>query len=127
MNPWMKTGRVIVAACLVCVAIVTINVARGGAINQVKERVIKVVAQRFSFTPSEIVLKTGEPVRLEFTSLDFVHGFNIPDLKIRADLPPGQVTTVHLLPKKAGVYEFLCDNFCGAEHEGMHGKILVQD
>lgn len=126
MNPWMKTA-VAIAACLISGAIVTINVARGEAINPAKERVIKVVAQRFSFTPSEIRLKTGEPVRLEFTSLDFVHGFNIPDLNIRADLPPGKVTTVHLFPKKAGVYEFLCDNFCGAEHENMHGKIIVKD
>ena len=51
----------------------------------------------------------------------------MPDLNIRADLPPGQVTTVHLIPKKAGIYTFLCDNFCGAEHEDMHGKIIVKD
>lgn len=126
MNPWKKTGWG-VATCLVSVAIVTINVAWGETLTPKKERVIKVVAQRFSYTPSEIILKTGEPVRLEFTSLDFVHGFKIPDLNIRADLPPGQVTVIHLMPKKAGVYEFICDNFCGAEHEDMHGKIIVQD
>lgn len=126
MNPWKKTGWG-GTACLVSVAIVTINIAWGETLTPKKERVIKVVAQRFSYTPSEIILKTGEPVRLEFTSLDFVHGFKIPDLNIRADLPPGQVTNVHLIPKKAGVYEFICDNFCGAEHEDMHGKIIVQD
>lgn len=113
------------AACLA--SVVTLNIAQGNEAANPKERVIKVVAKRFSFTPSEIVLKTGEPVRLEFTSIDFVHGFKIPDLNLRADLPPGQVTTVRLTPKKAGVYEFLCDNFCGAEHEDMHGKIVVKD
>ena len=89
--------------------------------------VIHVVAQRFVYTPGEIVLKKGQPVVLEFESLDFTHGFNIPDLKIRADLPPGQLTRLRLTPDKAGVYDFLCDNFCGSGHEIMNGRIIVKD
>ncbi|WP_334156562.1 cupredoxin domain-containing protein [Oryzomicrobium sp.] len=92
-----------------------------------QETVVKVVVQRFVFTPTEIVLRTGQPTVLEFQSLDFTHGFNIPDLKIRADLPPGQITRVHLTPLKPGVYDFLCDNFCGAGHEQMNGKIIVKN
>ncbi|HEY6898195.1 MAG TPA: cytochrome c oxidase subunit II [Rhodocyclaceae bacterium] len=92
-----------------------------------QERVVKVVAQRFSYFPSEILLKTGEPVRLEITSTDFLHGFKVPDLDIRADLPPGQVTVLHLTPAKAGIYDFLCDNFCGLGHEEMNGRIVVKD
>jgi cytochrome c oxidase subunit 2 len=101
--------------------------AQGPSKNQSEERVIKIVAQKFSFTPSEIVLKKGQATVLEFTSLDFVHGFNIPDLKIRADLPPGKATLVRITPEKAGVYDFLCDNFCGAGHENMTGRIIVKD
>lgn len=92
-----------------------------------QETVVKVVVQRFVFTPTEIVLRAGQPTVLEFQSLDFTHGFNIPDLKIRADLPPGQITRVHLTPLKPGVYDFLCDNFCGAGHEQMNGKIIVKN
>ena len=95
--------------------------------SQDSERVIKVVAQKFHYTPEEIILKTDEPTRLEFTSLDFIHGFNIPALKLRASLPPGQVTVVHLTVKKAGIYDFLCDNFCGSGHEEMNGRIIVKD
>lgn len=91
-----------------------------------QETVVKVVVQRFVFTPTEIVLRAGQPTVLEFQSLDFTHGFNVPDLKIRADLPPGQTTRVHLTPLKPGVYDFLCDNFCGAGHEQMNGKIIVK-
>ena len=127
MSPWMKAGWRLGAACLVLTAIAMSTSTFSENLNPKKERVIKIVAKRFTYTPSEIVLKTGEAVRLEFTSLDFIHGFNVPDLNIRADLPPGQVTTVHLIPKKAGIYTFLCDNFCGAEHEDMHGKIIVKD
>ena len=89
--------------------------------------VIKIEAKRFVYSPNEIVLKTGQPVVLEFTSIDFVHGFKIPDLNLRADLPPGKVTRLQLKPDKAGVYDFLCDNFCGGGHEEMSGRIVVQD
>ena len=92
-----------------------------------KERVIKIVAQRFQYSPNEIVLKKGLPVVLELTALDFVHGFKIPDLNIRADLPPGKVTQVRITPQKEGVYDFLCDNFCGGSHEEMNGRIIVRN
>ena len=99
--------------------------ARGQTKNVAKERVIQVQAKKFVYTPNQIVLKVGEPVVLEFTSVDFVHGFKIPDMNIRADLPPGKVTQVRLTPDKAGEYDFLCDNFCGSGHEEMSGKITV--
>lgn len=127
MNLRKRTTWTIGTVCLAVAAVITMSVAHGTAQNPEKERRIKIVAQHFSYTPNEIVLKTGEPVRLEFTSLDFVHGFNIPDLNIRANLPPGQVTTIHLTPQRAGVYDFLCDNFCGSGHENMNGKIIVKD
>ena len=88
-------------------------------------RVVKITAQRFKYTPNEIMLKPGEAVQLEITSLDFVHGLSIPDLKMRADLPPGRVTTVQVQFASAGVYDFLCDNFCGEKHEEMSGKFVV--
>jgi cytochrome c oxidase subunit II len=114
-------------AGMAVLALVTTNVANGKTQPPNEERVIKIVAQRSFYTPNVIVLKTGHPVRLEFTSLDFVHGFKIPDLNIRADLPPGRVTSIRLTPQKAGVYDFLCDNFCGSGHEEMIGKIVVKD
>jgi cytochrome c oxidase subunit 2 len=89
-------------------------------------RVVKITAQRFKYTPNEVLLKPGEAVQLEITSLDFIHGFSIPELKMRADLPPGRVTTVRVQFGQEGVYDFLCDNFCGDKHEEMSGKFLVE-
>ncbi len=99
--------------------------ARGATSGPSGEQVVSIVARRFSYTPREIVLKAGRPAVLRFTSIDFVHGFNVPDLHLRADLPPGQVTLVRIAPQKAGVYDMLCDNFCGAKHEEMNGRIVV--
>ena len=98
----------------------------GAVAASAKERVIKIQAKKFVYTPNQIVIKKGEHVVLEFTSVDFMHGFKIPDFNIRADLPPGQITRVRLNPDKAGTYDFLCDNYCGSGHEEMSGKIIVK-
>jgi cytochrome c oxidase subunit II len=89
-------------------------------------RVVKLKAERFHYTPSEITLKAGEAIMLEISSLDFVHGLSIPDIKVRADLPPGRITKLALKFDKPGTYEFLCDNFCGSEHEEMSGRFIVK-
>ena len=73
------------------------------------------------------MIRKGQPVVLEFTSLDFMHGFKVPDLNLRADLPPGRVTRVRVVAREAGTYDFLCDNFCGSSHEEMEGRIIVQE
>ncbi len=96
------------------------------ATAKAKEKVIKLEAKKFVYTPNRIVLKKNQAVVLEITSLDFTHGFKIPDWNIRADLLPGQVIKVHLKPDTAGEFDFLCDNFCGDGHEGMSGKIVVE-
>lgn len=92
-----------------------------------KERVIKIQAKKFAYTPNRIMIKKDEAVVLEFTALDFTHGFKVPDWNIRADLIPGQVIRVPLKPGNTGEFDFLCDNFCGSGHEEMNGKIIVTD
>ena len=88
-------------------------------------RTIEITARRFQFMPAEIPLTVGEPVVIAVTSLDFIHGMNLPDLGKRFDLVPGRVTRFELQPTQAGVIEFLCDNFCGDGHEEMHGRFVV--
>lgn len=89
-------------------------------------QVVKVTARRFTYAPGEFKVKAGLPVVLEFTSVDFVHGFSMPDFDVRADLPPGRTTRVSLPAARPGIYEFLCDNFCGDGHEQMHGRMVVE-
>jgi cytochrome c oxidase subunit II len=92
---------------------------------QPAEQVIRISARKFVFLPGEITLRKGVPAVLEFMAADVVMGFNAPDFNVRADLIPGQLARVRLLPQKIGTFEFLCDIFCGEGHEGMSGKIHV--
>lgn len=91
------------------------------------EQVIKITAKKFEYSPKEITVKKGVPVVLEFTSLDRLHGFNCPGLKIRTDITPGKVNTLRFVPDKVGAFPFHCDNFCGSGHEGMGGTITVTE
>ena len=79
----------------------------------------------YEYNPKEINLKKGVPAVLEFTSLDRLHGFNCPELGIRADIHPKKVVRVKVVPQKVGDFEFHCDNFCGSGHAEMTGMIHV--
>jgi cytochrome c oxidase subunit 2 len=89
------------------------------------ERIVRLTAKRFEYSPAVIDVEAGEPVTLELVSLDRKHGFNVPDLHIRSDIKPGETTRIHLVPNKAGTFPFHCDIFCGSGHEGMEGRIVV--
>ena len=96
-----------------------------GAARAQTPRVIPVRARRFVFTPNRIPLKPGETVVFELTSDDVPMGFAIPDLGVRADVVPGQVTRLTATAQKTGSFTFLCDVFCGSGHENMNGTIEV--
>jgi cytochrome c oxidase subunit 2 len=95
------------------------------ALAQSNARVIPIVARKFVFLPSEVALKRGEPVVLEFTSPEVVMGFYAPDLNLRALIIPGETARIAYTPEKAGTFPFICDVFCGDGHEAMGGKIVV--
>lgn len=104
---------------------------KGPAASDDKTKVIKIIAKKFEYVPSEIHLKKGEPVILEFSALDFNHGFLVPDLfvngkPLQSDLKKGQTVNVRFTPDKAGKFPFHCDNFCGLHHEDMDGEIVVE-
>jgi cytochrome c oxidase subunit 2 len=123
-----KTLRIGAAAALVALAALG---WLGGQIAvqsaEPNERVIRITAKKFNYTPGEVKLKKGVPVILEFRSEDILMGFNLPDFNVRADIVPGKITRVRLTPDKTGSFVFLCDIFCGAGHEEMNGRLIVTD
>jgi cytochrome c oxidase subunit 2 len=92
-----------------------------------KERIIKITTKRFDYSPAEVTVKKGVPVVLELTGKDVMMGFNLPDFGVRADIVPGKITRLRLVPYKTGTFIFLCDIFCGIGHEEMNGKLTVVD
>ena len=89
------------------------------------ERVIRISASTFEFTPSHITVKKGVPVILELTSKDRHHGFKLEQFQVQVDIKPGAVEQVRLVPNKTGTFTYFCDVFCGDGHEDMSGIIEV--
>jgi len=102
--------------------------AFGAAVHgQPSERVVEIAVKKFEFMPPEVTLKKGEPVVLELTSLDRLHGFDLPDLGVRVDVKPDETVKVRVTPTKTGQFVFHCDIFCGDGHEELQGVITVTD
>jgi plastocyanin domain-containing protein len=63
------------------------------------------------YEPSLIVVKSGQPVRLNFLRKDpnsCLEKVLFPDFHIAQDLPLNQVTTVEFTPQISGKYSFTC-------------------
>jgi len=89
------------------------------------EQIIRISASHFEFKPSQITLRKGVPVTLELISQDRHHGFKLAEFHLRADIQPGIVEKIRFVPDKVGNFTFLCDVFCGDEHEDMSGTLRV--
>jgi cytochrome c oxidase subunit 2 len=89
-------------------------------------RVVAITANRYQFTPSEVTLKRGEPVKFRLTSEDMTHGLFVKDLAIDTDIIPGKTTEFTLTPQKSGKFTAICVHYCGPGHGNMHMTILVE-
>ena len=92
------------------------------------DRVVSIVAERFTFNPSRITLKQGELVEFVLTSDDTDHGFRIPSAGIDVAIPPqgrGEAR-VRFIAREKGRFAFECSRPCGAGHNLMRGTIEVK-
>ena len=90
-------------------------------------RTIEIHAKRFSFQPSEITIKKGEPVKLLLTSDDVSHSLLIEGLHVNGAMTKGHVTEVLLTPDTAGDFHGRCGRFCGSGHGSMTFTVHVTD
>jgi cytochrome c oxidase subunit 2 len=101
--------------------------ARLGAAGD-ERRVIRITAERFAFSPSEIELREGEEVEFRLRSDDTSHGFRIIGSGVKVAVPKrgkGEVSVV-FKAGAAGRYAFECYRMCGAGHDFMRGVIIVR-
>jgi cytochrome c oxidase subunit 2 len=73
----------------------------------------------------ELHVPLGQPVRLVMTSQDVIHSFYVPAFRIKQDVVPGRYTTIWFTPTQTGEFHLFCAEYCGTDHAGMHGRIVV--
>jgi cytochrome c oxidase subunit 2 len=69
----------------------------------------------------------GQPVRLTMTSEDVIHDFFIPAFRVKNDVVPGRYTTLWFEATKTGEFHLFCAEYCGTQHSGMIGKVIVME
>jgi cytochrome c oxidase subunit 2 len=71
-------------------------------------------------------LRLGETYRLHLSSLDLQHGFSLQPLNMNFQVLPGYDHVLAITPTSKGEFTIVCNEFCGAGHHAMTGKIFVE-
>jgi cytochrome c oxidase subunit 2 len=74
---------------------------------------------------SQLVLPAGREVDLTLQSLDVVHGFAVPEMRLKQNAVPGQASHIHFTPTTPGDYAILCTQVCGLGHYRMQAILRV--
>jgi len=114
---------------LLGVALLATAGARSNSAQTQARRVIRVTAERFTFTPSRIVVNPGDTIEFRLTSDDTAHGFRISGTDVNVVIPKRGMpeTSVTMTAPAPGRYTFECTRMCGAGHNFMRGELIVRD
>jgi cytochrome c oxidase subunit 2 len=74
---------------------------------------------------SILVLPAGREVDLNLRSIDVIHGFFIPGMRLKQNAVPGMPMHVHFTPSTPGDYSILCSQVCGLGHARMQTHLRV--
>jgi cytochrome c oxidase subunit II len=74
---------------------------------------------------NQLHVPRGRPVKLTMASEDVIHSFFVPAFRVKHDVVPGRYTTVWFEATKAGEFHLFCAEYCGTQHSGMIGQIVV--
>jgi cytochrome c oxidase subunit 2 len=81
---------------------------------------ITITASNWKFAPAEVTVHVGQPVTLDLTSTEGVHGLQSDDIGLPATtIVPGRTQSVTFTPKKTGTYVLHCTIPCGPGHAKM--------
>jgi cytochrome c oxidase subunit 2 len=64
-------------------------------------------------------------VKLVMISQDVIHSFGLPEFRITQDVLPGRYTSLWFIPTKIGEFQLFCREYCGSQHSGMIGRVVV--
>jgi cytochrome c oxidase subunit 2 len=76
---------------------------------------------------NELHIPLGQPVMLTLTSEDVIHDFFVPAFRTKVDVLPGRYVHTWFQATKTGQYHLFCSQYCGTNHSGMIGWVVVQE
>jgi cytochrome c oxidase subunit 2 len=76
---------------------------------------------------NELHVPVDRDVKLILTSQDVIHSFFVPAFRLKQDVLPGRYTTLWFHAIRPGTYHLFCAEYCGTQHSGMIGSIIVMN
>ncbi|HKT89928.1 MAG TPA: cytochrome c oxidase subunit II [Candidatus Sulfotelmatobacter sp.] len=76
---------------------------------------------------NELHVPVGRDVKLIMTSQDVIHSFFVPAFRMKQDVLPGRYTVAWFRATQPGTYHLFCSQYCGTQHSGMIGSIVVME
>jgi cytochrome c oxidase subunit 2 len=76
---------------------------------------------------NELHIPVGRKIRLIMATEDVIHDVFVPAFRIKVDVVPGRYTTEWFEATKPGRYHFFCAEYCGMNHSGMGGYVVVME
>ncbi len=74
---------------------------------------------------SELVLPSNREVDLTLHAQDVIHGFAVPELRLKQNAVPGETLHIHFTPTTPGTYAILCTQLCGSGHYRMNASLRI--
>lgn len=74
---------------------------------------------------SQLILPANREIDLTLHAQDVIHGFSIPELRLKQNAIPGQTEHIHFTAITPGTYAILCTQLCGLGHYRMQSTLRV--
>lgn len=75
---------------------------------------------------NDLVIPKNTNVKLIMSSKDVLHGFFIPNLRIKRDMIPNRYTAMNIESEKTGKFQIFCTEYCGTSHSTMLANLIVK-
>jgi cytochrome c oxidase subunit 2 len=78
-------------------------------------------------TINDLHFVKGKPALISLKTMDVLHSFFLPQMRIKQDAVPGLTIPVWFDAVEAGGYELVCAELCGWGHYKMRAKVTVHE
>lgn len=76
---------------------------------------------------NELHVPVNRKIKLIMTTEDVIHDFFVPAFRTKADVIPGRYVTLWFEATKTGRFHLFCAEYCGMNHSGMIGSVVVME
>jgi cytochrome c oxidase subunit 2 len=77
-------------------------------------------------TINQLELPVDRPVLVRLSTVDVIHSFGLPEMRVKQDAVPGLEIPVWFVPNTIGNYEIACSQLCGLGHFRMRGFLNIK-